>query len=217
MSNVAPFTLPELSYEYDALAGLGMSQHTVTCHYDKHHRTYVNNLNSLLATSGFEITSNVDSDEALREVIIKSFASNDPVSIKIFNNAAQHWNHIQFWKVISPTPSAPSDYLAGKISHDFGTFDNMIKQFVESGTAQFGSGWCWLVENRENSEVRFEILTTKNAENPLVGGGKYRVLLGCDVWEHSYYLDYQNKRADYIENFLRKLVDWEHVENIVKS
>ena len=192
------FELPDLPYAHDALAAAGMSRETLEYHHDLHHKAYVDNGNRLLAGSGLESL-------ALDEVVRRTHG--DDARAGIFNNASQHWNHIQFWQMMKPSGGgAPPSELAGAIDAAFGSFDAFRAAFVQAGVAQFGSGWCWLVS--ENGSLR--ITRTPNGVNPLCFPGQ-TALLGCDVWEHSYYIDFRNRRPGYLENFIDNLVNWEDV------
>ena len=191
------FELPALPYAYDALAPV-MSSETLEFHHDKHHNAYVVNGNKLLEGSGLE-------GKSLEEVIVASYG--DASKAGLFNNAAQHWNHIEFWKMMKKDGGGnlPGE-LEKKIVEDFGSVDAFKEAFVQAGVTQFGSGWCWLAMDKSGKLV---VTKTPNAENPLVHG--QTPLLGCDVWEHSYYIDYRNARPDYVKAFLDKLVNWEYV------
>ena len=195
------FTLPPLPYSHDALAPY-MSRETLEYHHDKHHRAYVDTGNKLLAGSPFE-------GQSLEQVVTGSYGKNAP----LFNNAGQHYNHMHFWKWMKPGGGGtklPGD-LQKKITDDLGSFDKMKEEFVQAGVGQFGSGWCWLAVK----DGKIVVMKTPNGENPLVHGAK--PILGCDVWEHSYYIDYRNRRADYIKAFLDHLVNWEYVEEMYKA
>ncbi len=188
------FELPELPYARDALTAGGMCEETVTLHHDKHHNTYVVNANKLIEGTEW-------AGQPLEEVVKGCYGKNQG----LFNNVGQHWNHIEFWKWMTPKPTAIPGALEKKIAEDFGSVDAFKDEFVAAGAGQFGSGWCWLVADGG----KLKVTKTPNAENPLVHG--QHALLGCDVWEHSYYLDFRNVRPDYIKNFLDKLVNWEYV------
>ena len=195
------FTLPPLPYSHDALAPY-MSRETLEYHHDKHHRAYVDTGNKLLAGSPFE-------GQSLEQVVTGSYGKNAP----LFNNAGQHYNHMHFWKWMKPGGGGtklPGD-LQKKITDDLGSFDKMKEEFVQAGVGQFGSGWAWLAVK----DGKIVVMKTPNGENPLVHGAK--PILGCDVWEHSYYIDYRNRRADYIKAFLDHLVNWEYVEEMYKA
>jgi Fe-Mn family superoxide dismutase len=190
------FELPSLPYANDALAPY-MSAETLDFHHGKHHQTYVTNLNNLIKDTDLQNSS-------LEEIVIKS--SKDSSMAGIFNNAGQHWNHILFWQCMKPKGggSIPSE-LEKKLSEDFGSVDKFKEAFIQAGTTQFGSGWAWLAVNNG----KLVVTKSANASNPLVDGMK--PILGCDVWEHSYYIDYRNKRPDYLKAFLDSLVNWEFV------
>tara|TARA_Y100001968_G_scaffold324956_1_gene365366 strand:+ start:315 stop:908 length:594 start_codon:yes stop_codon:yes gene_type:complete len=190
------FELPKLDYEKTALAPI-MSEKTLDLHHGKHHQTYITNLNKFI--SGSEMAK-----MSLEEIILNS--SKDKSKTAIFNNASQHWNHILFWKCMKPKGGGKMPpKLETKIKKDFGSLENFKKEFVQAGITQFGSGWCWLSLNNE----KLVVSKTPNAENPLIKDMK--PLLGCDVWEHSYYVDYQSRRPEYLENFFEKLINWEFV------
>ncbi|OSQ50018.1 superoxide dismutase [Thalassospira alkalitolerans] len=189
--------LPALPYAYDALAPV-MSAETLEFHHDKHHNAYVVNGNKLLEGSGLE-------GKSLEDIVVASYG--DAAKVGLFNNAAQHWNHIEFWKMMKKNGGGniPGE-LEKKIKEDFGSVDAFKEAFTQAGMTQFGSGWCWLAMDKSGKLV---VTKTPNAENPLVHG--QTPLLGCDVWEHSYYIDYRNARPDYIKAFLNSLVNWEYV------
>ena len=190
------FELPSLPYANDALAPY-MSAETLDFHHGKHHQTYVTNLNNLLKDNELQGAS-------LEDIVVKS--SKNSSMTGIFNNAGQHWNHILFWQCMKPNGggSIPSE-LETRLKSDFGSIDQFKEAFIQAGTTQFGSGWAWLAI--DNSKL--VVTKSANASNPLVDGMK--PILGCDVWEHSYYIDYRNKRPDYIKAFLDSLVNWEFV------
>ena len=192
------FELPSLPYASDALAPY-MSSETLDFHHGKHHQTYVTNLNNLVKDSDMQ-------DASLEDIVIKS--SKDTSMAGIFNNAGQHWNHILFWQCMKPNGGGamPSE-LENRISSDFGSVDQFKEAFVQAGTTQFGSGWAWLAIDNG----KLVVTKSANASNPLVEGMK--PILGCDVWEHSYYIDYRNKRPDYLKAFLDNLVNWEFVSS----
>ena len=192
------FELPPLPYDYDALQPY-MSAETLQYHHDKHHKAYVDNLNKLLPGTEFE-------GMGLEEIVKASFGKNAGV----FNNAAQDFNHIQFWpwmKKDGGGKKIPGSVLA-MIDRDLGGYDKFRNDFIEAGKTQFGSGWCWLTLK----DGKLEITKTLNGENPLVHGGW--PLLGCDVWEHSYYIDYRNERPKYLEAWFDNLINWGHVEEM---
>jgi len=190
------FELPSLPYANDALAPY-MSAETLDFHHGKHHQTYVTNLNNLLKDHELQSSS-------LEDIVVK--ASKDASMTGIFNNAGQHWNHILFWQCMKPNGggSIPSE-LEGRLNSDFGSVEQFKEAFIQAGTTQFGSGWAWLAIDNG----KLVVTKSPNASNPLVDGMK--PILGCDVWEHSYYIDYRNKRPDYLKAFLDSLVNWEFV------
>ncbi|MBD2042264.1 superoxide dismutase [Microcoleus sp. FACHB-672] len=198
------FTLPELPYPADALESGHMSAETFSFHHDKHHAAYVNNLNKQI--EGTELA-----DKSLEEIITATFK--DSSKAGIFNNAAQVWNHTFFWHCMKPGGGGqPSGALADKINSDLGGYDKFKEEFKNAATTQFGSGWAWLV--LDNGTLK--VTKTGNAENPLANG--QTALLTLDVWEHAYYLDFQNRRPDFIQNFLDHLVNWDFVaENLAKA
>ena len=186
------FELPSLPYANDALAPY-MSSETLDFHHGKHHQTYVTNLNNLVKDTDMK-------DSSLEEIVVKS--SKDSSMAGIFNNAGQHWNHILFWQCMKPNGggSMPSE-LESRITSDLGGIDQFKEAFIQAGTTQFGSGWAWLAIDNG----KLVVTKSPNASNPLVDGMK--PILGCDVWEHSYYIDYRNKRPDYLKAFLDSLVN----------
>lgn len=191
------FTLPELPYAHDALQPF-MSKETLEFHHDKHHLAYVNNGNNLLKGSEFE-------GKPLEEVVRGSFGKN----AGLFNNAGQHYNHIHFWHWMKPNGggSIPGK-LEKQIVADLGSVEKMKEDFIQAGVTQFGSGWCWLAVQGG----KIVVMKTPNGESPLVHGAS--PILGCDVWEHSYYIDYRNRRPDYLKAFMESLVNWEYVEQM---
>jgi len=190
------FELPDLPYAHNALAAGGMSEETLQYHHDLHHKAYVDNGNKLLAGSGLE-------GKSLEQIVVATYNSADKAGL--FNNASQHWNHNQFWQMMGPAGRTMPSELAARIKDAFGSTEAFKEQFVAAGVGQFGSGWCWLVKEGD----ALKVTKTPNGVNPLCFG--QTALLGCDVWEHSYYLDFRNKRPAYIQNFLDKLVNWENV------
>ena len=190
------FKLPELDYSKSALAPI-MSEETLDLHHGKHHQTYITNLNKFIEGSDM-------SQMTLEEIIIHS--SKDKSKSGIFNNASQHWNHMQFWEMMGPDGAAMPSELDAAITDSFGSVDAFKTAFCAAGAGQFGAGWCWLVKNADGG---LEVTKTENGVNPLCFG--QTALLGCDVWEHSYYIDFRNKRPGYLSNFLDKLVNWENV------
>ena len=192
------FELPKLDYSKDALSPI-MSEQTLDLHHGKHHQTYITNLNNFIKDTEFEKLP-------LEEIIKKSFS--DKTKSGIFNNASQHWNHNLFWKCMKANGGGNiPKKLKEKINYDFGSFEKFREEFINAGITQFGSGWCWL----SIKEGKLVVTKTPNAENPIIHNMK--PILACDVWEHSYYLDYKNKRPIYLENFFDKLINWEFVES----
>ena len=188
------FELPPLPYARDALAP-HISSNTLDFHYGKHHQAYVTNLNKLADGTDYAGLS-------LEDAVQKAWSDKNQ---GVFNNAAQVWNHSFYWSSMGPgAGGAPSGDLASQIDKDFGSYDAFKEAFAQAGATQFGSGWAWLVLANGKLEVR----KTPNAETPLTEAG-VTPLLTMDVWEHAYYLDYQNKRPDYISTFLDKLVNWD--------
>ncbi len=196
------FQQPPLPYDFNALEPY-MSAKTFEFHYGKHHAAYVTNLNNL--TKDTELA-----DKSLEEVIKTTFK--DSSKVGVFNNAAQVWNHTFFWHSLKPSGGGePSSELAEKIKAAFGSCDKFKEEFKNAAATQFGSGWAWLVKDGDTLKV----IKTPNAENPLAHG--HTALLTLDVWEHAYYLDYQNKRPDFIQTFLDHLVNWEFVAHNLSS
>ena len=189
-------TLPALPYGLDALEP-NISRSTLEFHHGKHHAAYVTNLNNLVAGTDLEAKSLEDTITAV---------AGDAGKAGVFNNAAQVWNHSFYWQCMKPGGGGqPSGALADKINADFGSYEAFVEQFKTAGATQFGSGWAWLVLDGGTLKVT----KTANADLPLAHGQK--ALLTMDVWEHAYYLDYQNRRPDYITTFLEKLVNWDFV------
>ncbi|MGF1446819.1 MAG: superoxide dismutase [Pikeienuella sp.] len=193
------FTLPDLPYPHDALAANGMSQETMEYHHDLHHNAYVTKGNELIAGTPWEGADN----SRLGEVVTGTYGKDEYQGL--FNQVSQHWNHIQFWEMMAPGGTGMPGELDTKITEAFGSVDQFKAAFTAAGVGQFGSGWCWLVSDGGVLKVT----RTPNGVNPVCFG--QTALLGCDVWEHSYYIDFRNKRPAYIENFLNNLVNWENV------
>jgi superoxide dismutase, Fe-Mn family len=190
------FELPSLPYADTALEPY-YSAKTFSFHHGKHHKAYVDNLNKLLPGSPFESSS-------LEEIILA--VAGDATKAGFFNNAAQVWNHTFFWNCMKPGGGgAPSGALAAKIDAAFGSYEKFAEQFKAAAVGRFGSGWAWLV--LDGGELK--IMSTPNAETPMTGGKK--ALLTVDVWEHAYYLDFQNRRPDFVQTFLDQLVNWDFV------
>lgn len=188
------YELPPLPYDHAALEP-HISKRTLEFHHDKHHAAYVNNYNA--AVKGTEL------DAQPLEAVIQAVAK-DPSKVAIFNNGAQAWNHTFYWKSMKPNGGgAPTGELAKKIDADLGGYAKFVEAFKAAGATQFGSGWAWLVLDGG----KLAVTKTPNADLPMTKGQV--ALLTMDVWEHAYYLDYQNRRPDYIATFLDKLVNWE--------
>ncbi|MDQ0317318.1 superoxide dismutase [Amorphus orientalis] len=189
------FELPDLPYDYEALQPY-MSKETLEYHHDKHHNAYVTTGNKLIDGTGLE-------GKPLEEVVKESYGSNPG----LFNQVGQHYNHLHFWNWMKPNGGGSSlpGKLAERVDADLGGFDKFREAFINAGTTQFGSGWAWLALR----DGKFEVMKTPNGENPLVHGAT--PLLGCDVWEHSYYIDYRNARPKYLEAWFDNLVNWDYV------
>lgn len=190
------FTLPELPYAQKALEP-HISAETMKTHHGKHHQKYVDTLNELVKGTNYK-------EASLEEVIAETSGSDDKKEKKIFNNAAQHWNHSFLWNSFTPDYDRPSDNEAlTAIDKDFGSFDKFRDAFVEEGASHFGSGWVWLVVTKG----KLEIMSTHDADLPLAHGK--HAILTCDLWEHAYYLDYKSDRKGFLETFVDKLANWE--------
>lgn len=192
-----PLTLPPLPYGHDALEP-HMSARTLSFHHGKHHLAYVENLNKLVAGTPLESFS-------LEELIC--LTANQAEKAAVFNNAAQVWNHNLFWQSMRADGGIPGGRLMDLIKAEFGTFTTFKNAFVAAGVGQFGSGWVWLVHDGH----AVKIIRTSNADSPVAHG--QHALLTCDVWEHAYYLDYQNRRKDYLATFIEHLANWEFAEH----
>ena len=192
-------TLPALPYAYDALQPY-MSKETLEFHHDKHHQAYVTNGNNLLKDSPL-------ASDSIVEICKKAYAEKNA---GLVNNVGQHYNHIHFWKWMKPGGGGKKlpGRIAKAVESDLGGYDKFRTDFVAAGVGQFGSGWAWLAVNNG----KLEIQKTPNGENPLMHGSK--PVLGVDVWEHSYYIDYRNARPKYLEAFIDNLINWEHVEEM---
>ncbi|MFY9213662.1 MAG: superoxide dismutase [Tissierellaceae bacterium] len=194
------YKLPELDYAYDALEP-HIDRATMEIHHTRHHQAYIDNLNKAL--EGYKEYQDMNIWELIKEL------NNLPEEIRtaVRNNGGGHLNHKMFWKLMSPNGGGkPLGEVAKKIDEDLGGFDKFKEEFKKAALGRFGSGWAWLVVNEEG---KFEIMSTANQDNPISEGKK--PLLGIDVWEHAYYLKYQNKRADYIDSWFN-VVDWKKVE-----
>jgi Fe-Mn family superoxide dismutase len=192
--NAMAFELPPLPYDYEALQPY-MSRETLEYHHDKHHQAYVTNGNNFLKGSGLE-------DKSLEDVVKQSYSKN----AGLFNNAGQHYNHIHFWKWMKKGGGGKKlpGALSKAVESDLGGYDKFRADFIQAGVSQFGSGWCWIAMR----DGKLMITKTPNGENPLVHGAT--PILGCDVWEHSYYIDYRNDRARYLGAFVDSLINWDY-------
>jgi Fe-Mn family superoxide dismutase len=198
------FRLPALPYAHDALEP-HISAETMKTHHGKHHKKYVDTLNDLVADTDI-------ADLDLEAVIHATAGDENADQTKIFNNAAQCWNHEFFWSCLTPNGGAePTGTLLEMIESDFGSYNAFEKEFTERATGHFGSGWAWLV----CSETGLEIMTTHDADLPLVHGKT--ALITCDLWEHAYYLDYKNERPKYLKVFLDELANWRFAEENLAS
>ena len=191
-------SLPDLPYKMDDLAPY-ISANTLDFHHGKHHKTYVDNLNKLIAGTDLAYKS-------LEEII--KITAKDATKAGIFNNAAQVWNHSFYWQGLKKKGGGePQGAIAAKINSTWGSYDKFTEEFKNAGITQFGSGWAWLVLE----ENQLKITKTANADTPLAHGQK--ALLTIDVWEHAYYLDYQNKRPDYLAAVIQNLINWDFVNS----
>ena len=194
------FELPKLDYKNDALSPI-MSQETLELHHGKHHQTYITNLNNFTKDTEMK-------DMSLDKIILKSY--NEKSMVGIFNNASQHWNHNLFWKCMKPNGGGKiPPKLEKRLISDFGSIEQFKIDFKQAGITQFGSGWCWL----SISNDKLMVTKTANAVNPLVSN--MVPILGCDVWEHSYYIDFRNRRPEYLDKFIENLVNWEYVDSLL--
>lgn len=181
------FTLPPLPYAYDALEP-NIDKETMTIHHDKHHAAYVNNLNAALEGKA-DLAS-----KSIEELISNMDAVPEDIRTAVRNNGGGHANHSLFWEIMSPGGAKePTGALADAIKSSFGSLDDMKKKFNEAGTKRFGSGWAWLVKTKDG---KIDIISTPNQDNPFMDG--HQPIMGNDVWEHAYYLKYQNRRPDYL-------------------
>jgi Fe-Mn family superoxide dismutase len=192
------FTLPSLPYSATALAGRGMCQETLELHHGKHHQAYVTALNGFVEKNAALAGKSLDENVKL--------SHGDASLAGVFNNAGQHWNHTIFWQAMSPNGGGIPGKLESKITADFGSVQAFKDAFKTAATTQFGSGWAWLVQG---SDGKLKCTKTPNGSNPLATG-EGKALLGLDVWEHAYYLDFRNRRPDYVTNWLDKLANYEY-------
>ena len=201
------FSLPPLPYSTNALAGQGMCQETLELHHGKHHNAYVTALNGLVESKNL-------GGKSLEDIVVEA-GKQGADGLPVLNQAGQHWNHCLFWQVMSPKGGGESlpQRLQAKIDQDLGGFPQFKEAFKQAGVTQFGSGWAWLVIAADG---KLKVTKTPNGANPL-STGEGQPILGCDVWEHAYYLDFRNLRPNYLDNFLAKLVDWEKVDHFLSS
>src|SRR5580698_737904 len=195
-SRLMAFTLPDLPYPHDALKPY-VSAETLEFHHDKHHLAYVNNGNNALKGTEWE-------NKPLEEIVKGSFGKNAAV----FNNAAQHYNHTHFWKWQKAGGSKIPGEVEKALKDSFGSIEKAKEDLIQAGVTQFGSGWAWLTLK----DGKVSATKTQNGENPLVHSGK--PILGIDVWEHSYYIDYRNRRPDYLKAVVDNLINWEYVAEL---
>ncbi len=193
------FELPDLPYAHDALSSKGMSKETLEFHHDIHHKAYVDNGSKLIAGTEWE-------GKSVEEIVKGNYDAGAVAQSGIFNNASQHWNHTQFWEMMGPGNHDMPSELESRLTDAFGSVSKFKEEFAAAGGGQFGSGWAWLVVDGDGT---LKVTKTENGVNPLCFG--QTALLGCDVWEHSYYIDFRNKRPAYLTNFLDNLVNWENV------
>jgi Fe-Mn family superoxide dismutase len=200
----APFKLAPLPWDEDSLEPI-ISAKTISFHYHKHHQTYVDTLNTLVEGVKY-------ADMKLEEIVRATAGAKDSKEKKIFNNAAQVWNHDFYWRSLNPARTQPSGKLQDAIARDFGGTDELIAKLAEAGKEQFGSGWAWLV----SKDGALSVEKTSNAATPMSAG--VNCLLTVDVWEHAYYLDYQNARPKYLEAVLGRILNWDFAaENLGKE
>jgi len=190
------FDLPPLPYPEDALAPV-ISAETLKLHHGKHHKKYIDTMNELLAKSPVH-------GNTLEDVVRSSEG-------KLFNNAAQAWNHDFYWKSLSPKSGAPSGALRQRLERDFGSYEGFCQKFAAAADGQFGSGWAWLID----MNGKLEVVATADADTPMADG--VRCLLALDVWEHAYYVDYRNQREKYVQAVIEKLLNWEFAEQNLKG
>ncbi|MFS0881432.1 superoxide dismutase [Bacillus sp. 7586-K] len=206
---MSTYSLPALSYDFNALEP-HIDQKTMEIHYGKHHQTYVNNLNAALE-GAVELQ-----EKSLEDLLANLDAVPEQIRTAVRNNGGGHLNHSLFWEVIAPGSNnkAPTGKLDSAINEAFGSFDEFKQQFSTAATTRFGSGWAWLIVDGEG---KLQVTSTANQDNPIMEGKQ--AILGLDVWEHAYYLNYQNRRPDYIASFFN-IINWDVVaekfENLVK-
>lgn len=199
------FEVPKLPYAYDALAPY-MSAETLEFHHDKHHQAYADKGNDMIKGSGLESAS-------IEEIMISTFKN--PEQLGLFNQVGQFYNHVHFWHWMKKDGGGTKmdGALEKKITEDLGGYESFKKQFMEKGAGQFGSGWVWL--SMDNATGKLEVFNSPNGENPVVYGRT--PLLGCDVWEHAYYIDYRNARPKYLEAFVDNMINWDYVAELFEK
>ena len=202
-----PFSLPSLPYSVSALAANGMCQETLELHHGKHHNAYVTALNGLIESKGL-------AGKSLETIVAEAGAAGAD-GLPVLNQAGQHWNHDLFWQVMSPNGGGDKlpAKLAAKIDSDLGGLAAFKEAFKAAGVTQFGSGWAWLIIAPDG---KLKVTKTANGATPL-STGEGQPILGADVWEHAYYLDFRNVRPNYLDNFLNKLVAWDVVESLMEK
>ncbi|MGZ5279955.1 MAG: superoxide dismutase [Pseudobdellovibrionaceae bacterium] len=193
-----PFELPPLPYPHDALASV-ISPSTVDAHYDQHHKGYLQKLNEMIKGTPY-------AEMSLEKIIVET--AHDENHRPLFNNAAQFWNHNFYWQSLDPKAShQPVGNLAQAVEKTFGSYEEFSKQFIQAGVEQFGSGWIWLCSDAYG---KVQITRSSNAQNPLLM--QLKPLLTVDVWEHAYYLDFQSRRADYLEEITARMLNWDFAD-----
>ena len=197
------FTLPDLPYDHDALAAKGMSAETLEYHHDLHHNAYVTNGNKAIEGTQWE-------SKSLEDIIKGTYEPSAVAQSGIFNNISQLWNHNQFWEMMTPKDSKMPSELESALNVSFGSVDKFKETFAAAGAGQFGSGWAWLAL----SDGKLEVFARPNQDSPLMFG--HTPILGLDVWEHAYYLNYQNRRAAYIEAYWN-VIDWGFVQQLYEE
>ena len=200
------FTLPSLKYAFNALER-SIDAQTMEIHHDRHHQAYVDNLNKALESHP-ELQ-----DKSIEELLMSLSTLPEDIRIAVRNNGGGHWNHTFFWDILSSEEQAPSENLSTMINNAFGSFDAFKDEFKKSALGRFGSGWAWLIKAHDGT---LRIVSTPNQDNPLMDIAEIqgKPVLALDVWEHAYYLKYQNKRADYVDSFWN-VVDWKKVEELL--
>jgi Fe-Mn family superoxide dismutase len=200
-----PFELPQLPYAYNALEPF-IDEKTMEIHHSKHHQAYINNLNNAL------VSYQDLQDKSIDELITNISSLPTEVQTTVRNNGGGHYNHFLFWKLMTPDYKKPEGFVVAAIEKQFGSLESFQEQFASSAMSRFGSGWTWLILSQGN----LNIVTTPNQDNPIMETPEALILLGLDVWEHAYYLKYQNRRADYIKEWWN-VVNWKKVDELFQS